>query len=59
MNALYRKQGKNATLDDFEVQANFNVLAEADPDSLSEQDKAEIKTAAEYFLLAFSLFREN
>lgn len=59
MNALYRKQGKNATLDDFEVQANFNVLAEADPDALSEQDKAEIKTAAEYFLSAFSLFREN
>ena len=59
MNALYRKQGKKATLDDFEVQANFNVLAEADPDALSEQDKAEIKTAAEYFLSAFSLFREN
>lgn len=54
MNALYLKQGNTVTLDPVEVQANFNALAQADPDALDGQDNYAVQTAALYFQNAFS-----
>lgn len=60
VNALYAKNGTEKRLDPEEVLANFDALAQADPDSLTERDKEEIKSAAGYFSSALSvLFKDG
>lgn len=59
VNTLYKKKDIDAALDTVKVAANFNALANADPDALTEQDKAQIKSAAEYFKSALSVFKEQ
>lgn len=55
VNGLYRGKGIDASVSETDVAANFGCLAAADPDALTESDRAQISSAAEFFRSCFVL----
>lgn len=56
INGLLAEKGVQTKVNEADVAANFGILAAADPDALTESDRKQISSAAEYFESCFALF---